>query len=212
MILECGGRCIKAKKTPPPIPSHTKIKTKPHRDSVVTVGGVGTSLQSWLAGHPDLTFKEELTFKLRAEKQQEPAAGRAEGRARVYLIGTLKYKLKEKNSSAQTTWKLCCLMARDLRWGDSRISKFRMVPRTWPFYFSALPSSAYWLCSQTGFLRGPKMAATAPGITARHENFQQKRPSMCVCVCVHACVYMCICVDSEKTFLLSPQQTSTCVS
>lgn len=56
MILECGGRCIKAKKTPPPIPSHTKIKTKPHRDSVVTVGGVGTSLQSWLAGHPDLTF------------------------------------------------------------------------------------------------------------------------------------------------------------
>lgn len=96
MILECGGRCIKAKKTPPPIPSHTKIKTKPHRDSVVTVGGVGTSLQSWLAGHPDLTFKEELTFKLRAEKQQEPAAGRAAGRARVYLIGTLKYKLKEK--------------------------------------------------------------------------------------------------------------------
>lgn len=61
----------------------------------MTRGGVGTTLNNWLAAHPDLTFKEELTFRLRTEKQQEPAMGRAEGRADVYLIGSLGYKTQK---------------------------------------------------------------------------------------------------------------------
>lgn len=58
----------------------------------MTGGGVGTILNIWLAGYSALTFKVELTFKLRPDKWQGPAMGRVERRADVYLIGALGYK------------------------------------------------------------------------------------------------------------------------
>lgn len=61
----------------------------------MTGGGVGRTLNSWLAGSPALTFKVELTFMLRPDKWQGPAVGRVKRRADVYLIGALGRKTQK---------------------------------------------------------------------------------------------------------------------
>lgn len=60
-------------------------------------GGVGTTSSSWRPGPP--------IRHLRPEKDKEPALGRAEGTAAVYLIGALGYK-EQKTQLHKTHEKL----------------------------------------------------------------------------------------------------------